>query len=291
MLLNLREYHRPVAETPDRGLSHALELFARREVRTAVLAGGDTLLAAHDTTIEAVVDLQGLGLDFITADANQAGLRIGALTTRAALAGHEAARASYDGILAEAARRWSGSVQRNRATVGGAVAVAAPNDPLLAALLACDARVVLADRAGEQQRSLGEFLARRTALLAAPAIITELWVPWPASHTGAALASVARTLADAPIVIAAAVVQRDGEQCGAARLALGGVAEAPWDASSLAAGLIGRPWTAAAVAALAGRVAETVRPTGDFRGSAEYRQAMAEVLSARALAAAWHRAA
>ncbi len=291
MLLNLREYHRPAAEAPDHALAHALELLSRPHIRTVVLAGGDTLLASDDPTIEAVVDLQGLGLDDITADAGQTVLHIGALTTRAALAGHEAARTLYSGILAEAAHRWAGSVQRNRATVGGAVAVAAANDPLLVALLACAAHVTLTSRSGELQLPLTAFLARRVELLTAPAIITGIRVPWPAPHTTAALASVARTPADAAIVIAAASVCRDGEQCTAARLALGGVADAPWDASPLAAELVGRPWADSAVIALADRVAAATQPRGDFRGSAEYRRAMAAILGARALAAAWQRAA
>lgn len=296
MLLNLREYHRPATADPDpaRALDHALELLARPGIRTVPLAGGDTLLASADPTVEAVVDLQGLGLDAIRIEADASALCIGALATRAALADHAAAREPYGGIVAEAARRWAGSVQRNRATVGGAVAAADANDPLIVALLVCDAEVTMAlaaGRSGTTRLPLAEFLARRTALLAAPAIVTEVRIPWPASPHGGALASVARTPADAPIVIAAATVRRDGERCTAVGLALGGVANAPLDLSPMAATLTGQPWNDAAVAALATRVAAGLHPAGDFRGSAAYRQAMAEVLCARALCAAWERAA
>jgi CO/xanthine dehydrogenase FAD-binding subunit len=196
--------------------------------------------------------------------------------------------------VAEAARRWAGSVQRNRATAGGAVVTADANDPLIVALLACDAEVTMvsvAGRSGTTRLPLAEFLAQRTALLAAPAIVTEVRIPWPASPHGGALASVARTPADAPIVIAAATMHRAGERCQTARLAPGGVADAPLDLSQMAATLAGRPWRDAAVAALAARVAVGLHPAGDFRGSATYRQAMAEVLCARALRAAWERAA
>jgi CO/xanthine dehydrogenase FAD-binding subunit len=43
------------------------------------------------------------------------------------------------------------------------------------------------------------------------------------------------------------------------------------------------------LAQAAARAAELVNPTGDFRGSAEYRKAMAGVLSERALRQAWER--
>lgn len=291
MLLNLREYHRPAVAAPDRSLAYALELLARPGIRTAVLAGGDTLLASADPVVEAVVDLQGMALDFIRVADDGAGLRIGALATRAALADHAAARDLCAGLLAEGARRWGGSVQRNRATVGGAVATGATNDPLLAALLACDAEVVLAEPAGTFTLPLAEFLARRTTLLAAPAIIVELRMPQPRPGTGGALAVVARTPADAPIVVAAATVQRAGERCGAADLALGGVAETPLARRAAVADLVGRPWTAAAVAEAAAHAAAGLQPIGDFRGSATYRRAMAEVLAARALGMAWERAA
>ncbi|MEJ5200126.1 MAG: FAD binding domain-containing protein, partial [Anaerolineae bacterium] len=222
MLLNLREYHRSALEAPDRPLAHALELLARPAIRTVPLAGGDALLASADRTVEAVVDLQGMGLDGIEEDTAGA-LHIGAMATRAALADHPAARALCSGILAEGALRWGGSVQRNRATVGGAVAVAAANDPLIVALLACAARVTLFGRAGPHEWPLAGFLARRAELLAAPALIIEVAVGRPAAPHGAALANVARTPADAPIVVAAAYLERDGERCCAARLALGGV--------------------------------------------------------------------
>lgn len=291
MLLNLREYHRPAAAAPDRALAHALELLARPGIRTALLAGGATLLASADPAIEAVVDLQGMNLDFIRSDADDGSLRIGALATRAALADHEIAQSLYAGLIAEAARRWGGSVQRNRATIGAAIATAAANDPLLAALLACDAAVVLAERSGASNLTLAEFLAQRPARLAAPAIIIELRVPRPEQRAGGALATVARTPADAPIVVAAATVQRAGDRCAAAGLALGGVADAPLDRRDAVADLVGRPWTAAALAEAAGRAAADLQPPDDFRGSAAYRRAMAETLAARALRAAWEQAA
>ena len=136
MLLNLREYHRPGEDAqPGRQrerLDQALALLARPHLRTVALAGGGALLGSSDPSIDAVVDLQGLGLDEIAVDgpdssnaqtpfgskpAERAGstrgspsggivaghsgqggkarLRIGAMATRVALAGALPARAGW----------------------------------------------------------------------------------------------------------------------------------------------------------------------------------------------------
>lgn len=287
-LLNLREYHRP-AETGG-GLAAALALLARPGIRTVPLGGGDTLLAEGDPTVEAVVDLQGLGLDVLAEEAHGHGrLRIGALVTRSALAEASVVREHVAGLLVEAARRWGGNVQRNRATVGGALATAASDDPLVAALLVSDALVLLVSAAGERAVPVADFLAQRAAALAAPAIITGVIVPYAASATGAALATVGRTPADAPIVLAAAVLTVAGDRCNHARLALGGVAAAPMRLPAVEAMLAGQALTADLIAQAAAHAAELVHPAGDFRGSAEYRKAMAGVLSERALREAWGR--
>ncbi len=283
MLLNLREYHRPVDDGGRQGLDQALDLLARPDIRTVPLAGGDTLVGAADPAVNAVVDLQDLGLDVISVASDAAAIHIGALVTRSALAEAAPVRACYSGVIAEAAQRWGGSVQRNRATVGGAVATAAGDDPLIAALLVCDAMVVLYDRTGFHELPLVDYLADRAELLAAPALITELVAPAPAAGTGAALATVARTPADAPIVLAAAALTTARGACVAARLALGGVAERPVRLPAVEAWLVNRDLTEETLLAAGAMAADLVNPTGDFRGSAEYRRAMAGVLAARAL--------
>lgn len=288
-LLNLREYHRP---TEDEGLKRVLALLTRPDIHTVVLGGGDTLLSSGDLSIEAVVDLQALGLNALELGLEAAALRAGAMVTRAALAG--LAGAGPDSplyVIATGARRWGGNVQRNRATVGGALAIAAANDPLLVALLACDATVLLQALSGAQALPMAEFLAGRTKLLAQPAVITGIEVPRPPEGaTGYAIADVARTPADAPIVVAAASLAVADDRCTHARLALGGVADRPLRLPEVEALLEGQPLTAELITAAGERTSAAVQPAGDFRGSSEYRTAMAGALVARALQRAWQSA-
>jgi carbon-monoxide dehydrogenase medium subunit len=286
MLLNLREYHRPGDED---GVTRALELLSRPGIRTVLLAGGDALVGAADPTVEAVVDLQALAaLDFISADVDTRVLRVGAMTTRTALAQYlerETTGSQYR-IIAECARRWGGSVQRNRATVGGAIASAASDDPLVVALLAYNAQVTLVTRLGPRSLSLVEFLPARAALLAEPVLIAEVSVSLD-REAAWALASVARTPSDAPIVVAAAMLALDHGRCAAARVALGGVAQMPILLPEIEAALVGQIASPDLFAEAGNRAAALVQPTGDFRGSAEYRRAMAGVLTERALDRAW----
>lgn len=291
MLLNLREYHRPTDEDGAEDLAHVLELLARTEVHTVPLAGGDTLLASSDSAIEAVVDLQGLNLDWWDTDLNAGALQAGAMATRAdlaALATPGSARDCPLGIIADGARRWSGSAQRNRATLGGALATAASNDPLVVALLVCDTCLMVYTRTDCRWLSLAEFLLRRKPLLAEPALIAEINVPLPPEATmGYALADVARTPADTPIVVAAAAIAQQDGRCTAARLALGGIGAAPVRLPEVEALLEGQVLTSGLFIEAGRRAIELIQPAGDFRGSVEYRKAMAGALSARALREAW----
>ncbi len=218
MLLNLREYHRP--GTDGQGVRRVLELLARPDIRTVPLGGGDALVASADDSVQAVVDLQGLGLDILRVDEQQREFGIGAMVTRSALAESEDAVRYCDGILAQGARMWSGSVQRNRATIGGAVAVAASNDPLVAALLACDALICLQDLEGGRRIPIADFLCQRQALLSAPALITEVCIPLPRLSQLGAICRVGRTPADSPIVLAVANVSILDGRIASARVVL-----------------------------------------------------------------------
>jgi carbon-monoxide dehydrogenase medium subunit/putative selenate reductase FAD-binding subunit len=135
------------------------------------------------------------------------------------------------------------------------VATADSSSEFLASLLVHGAEVRLAGRDGLHSLGLATLLANRAPL--AGRIIAAVAV-----ETGGvtSAARTARTRADRAIVAAVARRTTDGER----RLALTGVAATP-------------------VLVAAEDAANGLHPPGDFRGSSEYRHALAAVLAKRAL--------
>jgi len=223
------------------------EALLELEREHSVVVGGGTRLAAATGMEEVVVvDLQAAGLAGVRSNGEDAAV-LGAATTLEEVA----ASPELPEIVRAAARREQPSGLRTLSTLGGCVASADFECEFLATLLVHRATVKLAARSGTDTTSLAALLARPGQL--AGRIITSVNIE-VAGH--AAVARVARTPADRAIV--AAVARRDPH--GTLLQAFSGVASAPVLADD------------------PGRL----EPPGDFRGSSEYRKAMAEILGARA---------
>ena len=165
--------------------------------------------------------------------------------------------------------------ERNRVTVRQTVGSPRIAPQWVAALMAAGATVsVEGDPA--QEFPLAEWQPKKGRIAA-------LHVPLGDVRLGEA--HVGRTPADEPIVAAIAGVEMDGDRVAAARLFLTGVGPAPIWTAQAADRLRGRPLDETSIQAVAAAVEQEVAPQGDFRGSAEYRRAMAGVLTRRALLA------
>lgn len=145
-----------------------------------------------------------------------------------------------------------------------------------AALLALGAMATTREKDGLAVISVEDLLEIKRAVN-----ITKLHVPvtglsWGESHVG-------RTPADEPIVAAVAAVEMAGGLVSQARVALAGVWPKPVGLAKAAANLVGKPLTQDQIQAVAAEVEGEVEPVGDFRGSKEYRRAMAVVLTRRTL--------
>ncbi len=214
-----------------------------------VLAGGTRLNGEPTRDPVVMVDLQALELSGVERVGDGA-LRIGATTTLQQLVDDD----DVPVAVRDAARRLEPSTIRAAATVGGCVATAEPASEFLATLLVHDAVVGLAGRDGERTVTLA------TVLLDLPLLAGRIITAVTIDTTGVTSAArVGRTPADRPIVAAVARRTSDGER----RLALTGVAATP----VLVTGV------------------DELDPPGDFRGSREYRRALAVTLAARALEA------
>ena len=216
---------------------------------TVVIGGGTKVNAEPRAEPIEVVDLQALGLSAVGRIDGDL-LRIGATVTLQQLV----ECGDVPAVIREAARREQPSTLRAQATIGGSIVTADPESELLATLLVHDAVVSLAGAAGPEELTLEALLAE----LPFPAgrIVTGVVIDAAGSSF---VARAGRTRADRAIVAAAARVGPDGEQ----RVALSGVANTP----------------------ILVDATDELEPPGDFRGSSEYRRALAEILVARALEA------
>lgn len=228
-------------------IAQALELLERP--RAVVLAGG-TQLNGRGPGSEAVevVDLQALGLDHIEPESGGS-LRIGAMTTLQRLVDSDDAPE----IVREAARRELPSTLRAQATIGGCIATGDAESELLGALLVHEAVVHIGASDGSEAVPLEDLLADLP--IGAGHVATAVTI-----RTAGVAAAVhtARTPADRAIVAAFARVTDGGR-----RIALTGVAPTP---------ILVQP-------------GDDLDPIGDFRGSREYRLALAGVLLERVVEA------
>jgi xanthine dehydrogenase iron-sulfur cluster and FAD-binding subunit A len=194
-------------------------------------------------------------------------------------------------VLALAARTIASRQVRNRATLGGALAIADPSADILAALVATGAEVELASASGVRRLPVADFLtgpyerdlrgnelivAVRVPRAAGPAAYAKVGARNAMARAACAVAVVLDTERRTAGIAVAASAPTPVRAAAAEDLV---AAEAPWGSGGeLDAGFVSR------VEAL---VADATRPRSDRRGSEAYKRHAAAVLGGRALARAW----
>lgn len=171
---------------------------------------------------------------------------------------------------------FSSRLVRNRATLGGNLANASPIGDAAPVLLALDAELIVESKSGVRHLPIAEFfLAYRKTALAPGELVTHVRVP-TRRPTHAHFYKVSKRVLDDISTVAAALALDVDEQGSItrARLAFGGVAATPARAREVEDALIGRPWTAATLAAIRPLLERAFAPMSDQRGSADYRRAM-----------------
>jgi CO/xanthine dehydrogenase FAD-binding subunit len=224
-------------------VSEALALLHRPAIRSVVMGGGTSVVPARVDVATEVIDLQALGLGAIVLGAK---LTLGASATLHSVFGS----ADVPAVLRESARREQPSTLRTLATVGGTIVAGDGESEFLATLLAFDATVTYVNLAGSHERTLDDVLADPSVIHGAIVVSVSL------DPSGSAVGSrTGRTPMDSPIVAVVGRTRADGSRA----IAASGVART--------AVLVADP--------------STLEPPGDFRGSPEYRRALAVELFGR----------
>jgi CO/xanthine dehydrogenase FAD-binding subunit len=206
--------------------------------------------------------------------------RIGATTTWTEVIG--AKLPPLFDCLKLAAREVGGLQIQNAGTMAGNLCNASPAADGVPPLLALNASVELASVQRRRTLPLAEFIAgsRKTALRA-DELLSAVLVPKPKHAARSHFLKVgARKYLVISIVMAAAVIERDGGIVRAARIAVGACSPVAKRLPDLEAALIGKRLSGDL--ALAEHLA-VLSPIDDVRGSAEYRNQAALVLVRRLL--------
>ncbi len=174
---------------------------------------------------------------------------------------------------------------RNETTVARTLRASQLMPHWVAALLALGAVVAVEGDDGAKEVELSA-LTHGVGIARSPASgdVTALCVPrqagarWGEAH-------VARTPSDDPIVAALAFVRTGDGVVQEARVALTGVSSRPVYLLDAPSALLGQALDQERIRAVASAVEDEVHPKGDYLGSEVYRQAMAGVVTRRALEA------
>ena len=253
------------------------------------LAGGQTLVSVmkqRAAAPEVLVDLADLSeLRSLARSADGASLEIGAMVTYSELIRSPEIAAGRPAIGA-AARTIADVQVQNRGTIGGNVCLADPTNHFPPLLTALGATFTIRGASGERTVPADEFFVGvYWTAVGEGELLTRITVPLAGPGTGDALEGVTLGRHGTYIVSVAASVTP-----GDVRIALGCVAAVPERAIQVEDRLRGAALTPDAVAAAVVGLGETIDPPSDVHASADYRRALIEVCTTRAVLAASERA-
>jgi len=289
---NTKNLFRPSEYFKPASVAEAIKLLTQYGEKGWLLAGGTGLLVEKDPQVEVLIDITGLGLDYIKFDGHQ-GVRIGATTTFADIVASPILQKGPYNVLVQAACQMGTPQIRNVATIGGNICHAVPSADSAPALLVLGATLRIACSTGERQMDIADFfLDVRKDALDRCELLTEIQLPPLPTRTGTAFAKKGRVATSDLAVVNAAVrvTLTAGNTCQDARIALGAVAPVPLRAREAEAMLEGEEPREELLEKVGARAAEEIKPISDVRGSAEYRKTLSCVLVERVLKEAVARA-
>ncbi len=282
------EYERPSS------LKDATRLLAEAGGQAYVLAGGSDLLVRMKGGFiepDLVVDIKAIkGLSEIRKSSK--GFSIGAAVPCAVLAESAALKNAWPGVV-EAANLIGSKQIQGRCTIAGNLCNASPAADSVPALVAANAKVVIAGPAGKRTIAVDKVLKvpGSTSLRTGEIVEAILLDKRLSRSADAYLRFIPRTEMDIAVVGAAVNLSLDAKGVvNSARIALGAVAPTAILVPRASTAIIGTKLGEAALDGLAEACSVACRPIDDKRGTIEFRRKVAGVLVRRAARIAYKRA-
>lgn len=274
-------------------LEEAVTLLASDLDGAKVLAGGHSLIPAMKLRLaqpQLLVDIARIkSLAYIREEGDQ--ILVGATTTHYQLESSELLKRICP-LLPECARSIGDVQVRNKGTIGGSLAHSDPAGDWPAAILALDAELVVVGTGGERTvKAQDFFVGLLTTALEPGEILREIRIKKPVGRFGQAYQKVPHPATGYAVVgIAVNLSLNDDGSCKSAAIGVTGVASKAYRANAVEAALAGTNLDENAIANAAKNVCDGVDPSTDLYASPEYRRALAEVHTRRAIQTAKTRA-
>lgn len=261
------------------------EALAMLDDDAQILGGGHSLIPALKLRLNA----PGTLVDISKIDAikgindNEKSITIGGGATHADIAAN-AALAKHCPMMPQAANEIGDIQVRNMGTIGGSIAHADPAADWPAVLLASDANVTIRNKNGKRTVDIDQFFKGffDTALEEGE-IITAISIPKTDFNRNSTYVKFKQPASRFALVGCAAALEMSGNMVKSARIALTGVGEYAYRATSVEKAIEGKALNADTIAAALSGVTDGVDVMSDHYASETYRAHLAKVFVKRAL--------
>jgi carbon-monoxide dehydrogenase medium subunit len=274
-----------------RDMAHALDVLAQANGTAKILAGGQSLMPMLNFRLAApdiVLDINRIaGLDCIAAHPDR--LSIGALVRHRTTATDPIIAARFP-ILTHAMTHVAHHTVRNRGTFVGSLCHADPaaEMPMLALLL--DATIEASSARRTRRISAHDFFVGPLSTSLEPdEIVASVDLPNLPPAAGWGFNEFSRRQGDFALAAAAVTLCRRAWQAHGVRIAVMGVGDTPLRVPAAEGAL--ESHTIEHLPRVIEALRNAITPNTDLHASADYRRHLTGVLAARAITAAWDRAA
>ena len=252
---------------------------------SSLLAGGHSLIPAMKlrlSTPQKLIDISGLD-QLKNISNNGSYISIGALCTHKQCAESDIIQSKCP-ALSDAASVIGDPHVRNKGTLGGVLAHSDPQADYPGAVLALNATIIVEGSEGERTiEAVDYFTGLWETALGEGEILTEVRIPTDSANANSCYLKFPQPASRYPYVGCAVAMSTSGGNCSDVRVGYSGVGEFAFRDSGVEDSIKGQTLNESSIASASAKAAEGRNVLSDVFVSEEYRRAMAQVYTKRAL--------
>ncbi len=260
MLTNLKRFYRP------KSIAEALALLEKNSGSILVIAGGTKLVKTRNSIVQELVDITGLGLDYIRE--NNGIVRIGATTPLQKMVESQLLKTAYQGIVNEAAQITHRSKMiRNASTMSGELVTTNSLSVLYCAFLVLQAQVRIV---GGEEFALAMNIFKNKKELSG-GLMVEVLIPALKENTFTAIETLQQKQG-LPVIAASARVTLEKGKCTQIKLAITGTRNCPKRLHAIEDTMIGQELNHANIERFSNEINSHYFPVTDTFATEEFRK-------------------